>query len=323
MADDPGEQDEFKQMKIAARREVADGIVLFELVAVDGAALPPFTAGAHVSVRAPNGLVRKYSLLNDPAETQRYQIAVKREAGGRGGSRSLCDDTSEGGVLAVGQPHNEFALVDKAPGFILVAGGIGITPILSMMHELEARGAKYKTYYACRTPALTAFRDELTSPPFKGKVTIHHDHGDPDKFLDLWPVFEKPNGWHVYCCGPTALMESVRDMTGHWSSALIHFEDFGGDRGKAKPDDKPFRIRAARSDRVVEVPAGMTALDCLRLAGIQVPASCESGTCGSCKTKLISGEPDHRDLVLAAHERAAFVMVCVSRALSDELVLDL
>jgi phthalate 4,5-dioxygenase reductase subunit len=214
--------------------------------------------------------------------------------------------------------------VAKAPGFIFIAGGIGITPILSMMRTLEADGgSKYKCYYASRSPAEAAFREELMAPPFKGKVVIHHDHSDPEKFLDLWPVLEKPNGWHVYCCGPRALMENVRDMTGHWSSATVHFEDFGGDRGKAKPDDTSFRIRIAGTGQTIDVPPGMTALDALRLAGVRVPASCESGTCGSCKTKVVAGAPDHRDLVLADHEKADHMMVCVSRALSDELVLDL
>jgi phthalate 4,5-dioxygenase reductase subunit len=168
---------------------------------------------------------------------------------------------------------------------------------------------------------MTAFREELGGPEFRGQVTIHHDHGDPGKSFDLWPVFEQPKGQQIYCCGPRALMEAVRDMTGHWSSAAVHFEAFN-EPPRTTAADKPFKVRLARSGGVVDIPVGTTILEALRAHGVEVPSSCESGTCDTCRTRLLEGEADHRDLVLAEHERADHIMVCVSRACSDEIVID-
>jgi phthalate 4,5-dioxygenase reductase subunit len=153
-------------------------------------------------------------------------------------------------------------------------------------------------------------------------VTIHHDQGEMDKALDLWPVLEKPGMAHLYCCGPRGLMQAVRDMTGHWSSARVHFEDFTPPGAMTKPDDVAFNVKLAQSGESYEVPVGKTILDVLRAHGHDVPSSCESGTCGSCRTKLLAGEVDHRDLALADYEKADSIMVCVSRGLSD-ITLDL
>jgi phthalate 4,5-dioxygenase reductase subunit len=157
----------------------------------------------------------------------------------------------------------------------------------------------------------------------RGRVTIHHDEGDPARAYDLWPVLEQPKGAHVYCCGPRGLMEAVRDMTGHWPSSAVHFEDFGIGGAQATADSRPFTVRLARSGRELTVPATASLLDTLRGHGVRVASSCESGTCGSCRTGLLDGEADHRDLVLAEHERHCNIMVCVSRARSNMLVLDL
>ena len=311
-------------LRIAARAEIARDIFRFELVRPDGGELPEFTPGAHVSLRVPNGSIRKYSLCNDPEERNRYVIAVKREEPGTGGSHSLTADAKEGDGIEVGEPRNDFPLSASAREFLFIAGGIGITPILSMMQHLKSTGAgRFKLYYLTRSPELTAFRDELKGSAFAGQVVIHHDHGDPEKSLDLWPILEKPAGRHLYCCGPRPLMEAVRDMSGHWSSAAVHFEDFGASKPAHKADDKPFTVRLARSGRTLEIPANVSILDTLRAEGVQVSSSCESGTCGSCRTKLVSGDVEHRDLVLTEREHATDIMICVSRAKSGELVLDL
>jgi phthalate 4,5-dioxygenase reductase subunit len=247
---------------------------------------------------------------------------VRRDAEGRGGSVSLIDETRPGDELAVSAPRNDFKLVRSAAGYIFVAGGIGITPIMSMIRHLKSTGGgRFKLYYLTRSPEMTAFREELSGPEFRGQVTIHHDHGDPGKSFDLWPVFEQPKGQQIYCCGPRALMEAVRDMTGHWSSAAVHFEAFN-EPPRTTAADKPFRVRLARSGGVVDIPVGTTILEALRAHGVEVPSSCESGTCDTCRTRLLEGEADHRDLVLAEHERADNIMVCVSRACSDEIVID-
>ncbi len=312
---------EMTLLAVVRSEPVAQDIQLFELRRPDGGDLPAFTPGAHVSVKAPNGLLRKYSLCNDPAERDRYLIAVKRETAGRGGSASMADDVKAGSTLPVSAPRNDFPLAPSPAGYILIAGGIGITPILSMARHLKATGGKFKLYYLTRSPETTAFRDELTAPQFRGLVTIHHDGGDPAKALDLWPVLEKPRG-HVYCCGPRPLMDAVRDMTGHWTSAAVHFEAFQ-EAVKSTTEDREFKVRIMPSGASVDVPAGTSILEALRAAGNIVPFSCESGTCGSCKTKLVSGDVDHRDLVLAEHEKAANIMVCVSRARSGDIEIEL
>src|SRR5712675_607108 len=305
----PGTPDPaMKSLRVARAEAIAEDIHLFELRDPSGADLAEFSAGSHVSVRVPNGLVRKYSLCNDPAERDRYLIAVKREP-------------DAGRELAVSAPANNFALVKSAAGYLFVAGGIGITPIMAMIRQLKAAGGRFKLCYCTRSPAVTAFRDELSGPEFRGQVVIHHDQGDLARALDLWPIVEKPKGQQLYCCGPRGLMQAVRDMTGHWSPSAVHFEAFT-EAAERKPDDKPFRVRLARTGGTVEVPAGTTILEALRAKGLEVPSSCESGTCGTCRTRLVAGEADHRDLVLSDHEHATNIMVCVSRARSDELVID-
>ncbi len=310
----------FIPRRVTRAERIADDIHLFELRDRAGGELPAFSAGAHVSLRVPNGLIRKYSLCNDPADRDRYVIAVKREAGGRGGSECLIRELVAGAQVPVSAPANNFALAKSPAGYTFIAGGIGITPIMSMIRQLMATGGRFKLYYCTRSPAATAFCDELSLPALRGKVTIHHDGGDLAKALDLWPIVEKPQG-HLYCCGPRGLMQAVRDMTGHWSPSAVHFEAFT-EAAEAKPDDRPFTVRLAKSGGSVAVPVGQTILDALRQHGLDVPSSCESGTCGTCRTRLVSGEPDHRDLVLADDERAGNLLVCVSRARSGELVID-
>jgi phthalate 4,5-dioxygenase reductase subunit len=296
-------------------------IRLFELTSPDGAELPEFSPGAHISVRAPNGMIRKYSLCNDPAERDRYEIAVLREPTGRGGSVSLVDDVKEGDEILVAAPRNDFPLVPSPAGYTFIAGGIGITPILSMVRHLKSSiGPKFKLYYCTRSKEKTAFHQYLSAPDFRGQVVMHHDGGDLDKALDLWPVLENPRG-HVYCCGPRGLMDSVRDMTGHWNASAVHFEAFS-DAEAHKANDRPFLVRLARSGGLVQVPAEKTILETIRAAGHDAPSSCESGTCGTCKTRLLAGEADHRDLVLMNSERNDHIMICVSRAKSDEITID-
>ncbi len=311
-----------QMLRITQKQNVADDIAFFELRRADGGDLPPFSAGGHVTLRIPNGDLRTYSLCNDPDERDRYCIAVKRDALGRGGSMNLVDAAFEGDDIAVSEPRNDFELV-AAPHYLFIAGGIGITPILSMIRHLRATGqGKFKLIYLTRSAQTTAFLDELKAPDFRGMVTIHHDEGNIENALDLWPVLEKPGMAHLYCCGPRGLMQAVRDMTGHWSSARVHFEDFTPPGAMTKPDDVVFNVQLARSGATYEVPVGKTILEVLRANGHEVASSCESGTCGSCRTKLLAGEVDHRDLALADYEKADSLMVCVSRGLSD-ITLDL
>ena len=322
VATDATAEPDFFNLRVMKKEAVAQGIYLFELRHPDGAPLPTFTSGSHLTVQVPSGVRRNYSLCSDPADTGMYQIAVKRDDAGRGGSVSMADDVQVGQMLSVGAPRNNFELAEQASAFIFVAGGIGITPILSMMRHLKSTGrVRFKLYYCTRDAASTAFLDDLHSE-FSGQIQIHHDNGGRGQALDLWPVFEKPANAHVYCCGPKGLMDSVKDMSGHWRSGTVHFESFGVD-AKAYAENKPFTVRLEKSGTSVEVSAEQTILQALRAGGYRVPSSCESGTCGSCKTRLLAGEAEHRDMVLSEDEQVGQIMVCVSRAKSAELVLDL
>ena len=313
-------------LRVEEARWAARDIRCFDLRAPDGQDLPAFTAGAHLCLHAPSGDLRHYSLSNDPQERHRYVIAVKREAQGRGGSRSLVDGVQAGDLLSVRPPENQFELDPRARSLLLVAGGIGLTPLMAMARHLLNEGTRaFRLIVLSRDAESTAFLDELRAAPLASRTLVHHDGGDPGRAFDLWPLLEKPgslHGQHLYCCGPKGLMEAVRDMTGHWSSATVHFESFGADTAP-RPDDTAFEIVLARSGQRLQVPAGRSALQVLREHGVQVSSSCESGTCGSCRTTLLDGQADHRDLVLLDEDKATQVMPCVSRALSGPLVLDL
>ena len=316
------EQPSMMPLRVTRNDKIADGIHLLEFRDPGGEPLPEFSAGAHIAIRVPNGLLRKYSLCNDPAERDRYQVAVKREAQGRGGSINLIDNVKAGDELMVAAPVNDFKLPVRAQDLLFIAGGIGITPIMAMIKQVRAEGKRFRLFYCTRSAETTAFMDELSAPEFSGLVTIHHDQGDPAHSLDLKPILaERRNREHLYCCGPRPLMEAVRAMADHWSSTAVHFEAFS-EAETHKADDKPFRVRLARSGKVVEVPVTKTILEVLRDNGLEVPSSCETGTCGTCRTKMLAGEADHRDLVLAEHERGDHIMICVSRARSDEITID-
>lgn len=310
-------------LRVRRAEPAASGIQLFELARDDGGPLPVYSPGAHLQIRVPNGAMRRYSLASDPADLSFYQIAVKREDPGTGGSRSLVDGVKAGDTLEVSAPQNDFELAPAAPGYVLIAGGIGITPMMSMARHLQSSNSKpYKLFYLGRTRTQMAFAEELAGPAFRGRVVMHCDDGDLARSYDLWPVLEKFKGTHLYCCGPRGLMDAVRDMTGHWPTSAVHFEDFGV-RQAPLVTDAAFTVRLARTGSTYIIPAGASILETLRDAGISVTASCESGSCGTCEVGLLEGVADHRDIVLTEREKPHKIMVCVSRALTAELVLDL
>jgi len=309
-------------LKVSRKEIAAQGIYLFELSALDGTDLPEFTPGSHIVVEAPNKMRRSYSLCNGSHERHRYLIAVKRDEAGRGGSVSMSDELEDGQQLRIGAPRNEFELSKDAKEFVFIAGGIGITPILSMMRHLKHSGsADFKLYYLTRDKESTAFLDEINTE-FPGQVVVHHDNGSRDKAFNFWPVLGTPTRAHVYCCGPKPLMDGVQGMTGHWPSEHIHFESFGAET-KSVAENAPFTVRLIRSNESIEVGAKESILDALRRHGHRVASSCEAGTCGSCRVTYTAGEVDHRDLVLDEDEQKKEIMICVSRATSPCLDLDL
>ena len=207
--------------------------------------------------------------------------------------------------------------------YVFVADEQGITPILAMMKNLKAQGSQqFKLIYCTRDAAATLHADELMGAEFGSRVTLHHDHGDSNNAFDFWPVFETPSKAHVVCYGQQSLMDAVADMTGHWPTGAIHFESSGAQESNFSPNTA-FTIRLQKSGLTIAVSAEQSILQALRAADQQVTSSCESGTCGSCRTGLLGGQAEHRDMVLTQDQKTSNIMVCVSRAVSSELVLDL
>jgi vanillate O-demethylase ferredoxin subunit len=313
------------EVRVAAKVFEAEGICSYELVRVDGAPLPPFEAGAHIDVHVGDKHVRQYSLCNAPRETHRYLIGVLRDSGSRGGSVAMHDMVSAGSTLTISAPKNHFPLVDAART-LLIAGGIGITPILAMAEALAAKGALFEMHYCSRSLERTAFRERITASGFSWQVHFHYDSGDAAQKLDLPALLATPSGTHLYVCGPSGFIECVRaSARAHgWPEAQLHVEYFSG----AVVDtvgDQPFDVKLASSGQVLTVPAGRSVIQVLAEQGIDVPYSCEEGVCGTCLTRVLDGVPDHRDLYLTDEEHAANDQFtpCCSRAKTSLLVLDL
>ena len=310
--------DEKLQLFVAKREMITPAICRFELRRRDGGALPPFEAGAHIRVRTPMGVVRSYSLSNDDSETERYVIAVKREERSRGGSASLHDSVAEGDTLIVTPPRNLYAL-KAARNYLLIAGGIGITPIIAIFRRLMRQGVRDVTLIYCtRSPEETAYLDELRQARYQSYVRLHHTATAGGRF-DFWPFLRNPDDTAMYYCGPAPFMDAIYAQSIHWPRRALHFENFAGPSSLAGP--QPFSVRRASSGDVFEIPADKTILDVLRAAGLKPSSSCESGTCGTCRMRLLAGVPDHRDVVLTQVEQCDFLMPCVSRAYGGELTL--
>lgn len=314
------------RLRVRSITYLAEDVNGYELVDPNGHDLPRFAAGAHIGVRLGESVWRDYSLWNDPAERRRYCIAVLREKLGEG-SRRLHDAVRVGDTVEVALPRNHFPLAEDAERHLLLAGGIGITPIMAMVAELKRRRAEFRLYYCTRSPERTAFRDELDLLAAMGKVVFHHDGGDPAKALDVAGLLrDRQPGTHLYYCGPAGMMAAAAAASAHWPAGTVHCEYFSGP-GAAPParleDDRPFRVRLAGSGAEYEVPPGETILDVLRRHAVDTRSSCELGYCGACLTRFVEGEPDHRDPILGEVARQTHMLICCSRAKSDVLVLDL
>jgi len=307
------------KVRISQKREIANQLHFFELTAADGKPLPVVHPGDHITVETPSGDNRRYSLASVSENKMSYCIVVKREADGRGGSISMADNTEVGDELNISDPNSEFDFVDGAK-YLLIAGGIGITPIYSMWQYLvENDHPDFQLIYLTRTPEDTAFAQEFKESKYHARVHIHHSQGGR---FDFWDLLMTPSEKHVYCCGPKSLIDEIKDMTGHWPKRLIHFEDFAPVKA-IRADDKSFTVRLKSNDQVIEVGERETLLHALRQQGHRIQSSCESGTCGSCKVTYVNGVVDHRDLVLEPKERKDKIMVCVSRSAGEEILLDL
>lgn len=313
------------EVRITDVSAASDDTRVFSLARTDGAALPAYAPGSHIDVHLPIGLVRQYSLCGADASAPEYRIAVKREPASRGGSAWLHSAAQIGTRIRIGTPRNAFALSNKADHYLLIAGGIGVTPIFSMACALAASRAQYTLAYFVRSDASVVFREDFGRSPLADQSRIHAGLSPAATRECIAGLLSGalPNT-HLYVCGPSAFMEMTVGLARNaLGERFVHQESFG----PAVPvdgDEREFLVRLAGEGNAIPVPAGQTVLVSLREAGFEIPSSCEVGVCGTCMMRVLAGEPDHRDTYLTDDERAAGTcfLPCVSRSNSSVLVLD-
>jgi vanillate O-demethylase ferredoxin subunit len=311
-------------LRVDIIRAVADTIRAVELVSADGGPLPGFTAGAHINLKLPGDLSRSYSLTNGPDTTDRYTIAVNRDAASRGGSAYIVEKLKVGDLLPADPPHNTFPLYEDAELSAFFAGGIGITPILAMVRRLETLGKPWKLFYGARNRASAAFLSELKTLDGKdpGRVHFHFD----DEAAKVMPLLKLamtiPKAAHVYCCGPTRMIDTFKASAGWRPQEHVHFEHFAGTN--ARPT-QAFTVVLKRQGKEFHVPAGQSIMDVLEANGVAVAHSCREGVCGTCETVVLEGDCDHKDNVLSPREKDSnrLIMICCSGAKTNRLVLDI
>ena len=311
-------------VRITEIRDEAEGIKSFRLEPEPGRTLPEAPPGSHITVWLRGDLVRHYSICNLADAPDHYRIAVKLEDASRGGSEAV-HALAPGDCLEISQPRNNFELVEGARRYLLFAGGIGITPILAMVRELERRGADYHLHYFARSPGHTAFHVDLSAPAFAAKVSFHHAVG-PEELRPLLLDLVRPaeEGVHLYLCGPRPFMDAVQDRAMLCVPLhAIHREYFSADPMAAPRGE--FEVELARSGKKFLVPADTSLLEVLNCNGIEIEYSCQEGICGTCLTHVLDGEPDHRDSFLSEPEQRSGdkMLVCVSRSKTPKLVLQL
>lgn len=295
---------------------------IFDLRPVSGESLPAFEAGAHIDVEARDGLVRQYSLLNAPGETHRYVVAVALDAASRGGSKHLHDWVETGDVLRISPPRCHFALVEDSPFSVLIAGGIGVTPLWAMAQRLIALGKPFAFYFGARSPEAAPLLDRIAPALAAANAPLVTVFGGAP--LDLAAIVrEAPTGAHFYACGPAGMLDAYISATEGVDAANVHYERFSGAGEEAR--DGGFEVQLARTGKTVTVAPGQTILEALKLAGVNANHSCAEGICGACETVILEGVADHRDSVLTDAEKAAgkSMMICCSGARTARLVLDI
>ena len=318
---------EWLDVVVSARSAVAQDICSYELRAPNGVELPAFTPGAHVRVDLGAGLNRTYSICSDPQDLSHYVIAVLKEPNGRGGSVAMHDRVQTGSTLRISRPVNHFPLSDEAPHHVLMAGGIGVTPLLAMARTLKRNGASYELHYASRSPERAAFADLLESGALGSMVHTYFD-SQPHKKLEIAQVLSAsaPHS-HVYVCGPSGFIEAVRSTASAlgWDTSRVHFELFAAPPVVRAVAQGEFEVRLVKRGISLVVPPDKSVLDVLKTQGIPMDSSCEQGVCGVCVTRVVAGEPDHRDMFFtdAEHARNDCFTPCCSRSKSPVLVLDL
>jgi vanillate O-demethylase ferredoxin subunit len=319
-------RDPSRRVRVATKTLETPKICSLELVAEDANALPVFSSGAHIDVHLPNYLTRQYSLYNCSSDTHRYAIAVLREENSRGGSIAVHDSIKVGDILQISRPKNHFHLVEDAAHSVLVAGGIGITPLLSMAEWLSRNDRAFELHYCTRSKSATAFLTRIAASSYARCVTFHFDDSPADNKLDMNALLHAPTtDVHLYVCGPMGFMNAVLQCASKkgWDADHIHTEYFSAEL--VSTEGSGFYVKLVRSQRLLLIPSDKTVVDVLREVGIDIDVSCEQGVCGTCLTRVLEGLPDHRDIYLTPEEHARNDQFtpCCSRAISQTLVLDL
>jgi len=313
-------------VRVEKKNVEAQDIASFELVAADGSELPEFTAGSHVDVHLGDNLLRQYSLYNSPGEKHHYCLGVLRTPDSKGGSIAMHDQVNEGDNIQISQPRNSFHLIEDAKFSLLLAGGIGVTPIMCMAQWLHEIGADFEMHYCARSREHMAFHDFFANSPFADRVSFHFDDGAKEQLLDIPGKLKNYNeGSNLYVCGPTGFMDAViQNAEKAWPTGTIHLEYFSADP-KAGHDDESFTVKIASTGKEYVIPPDKTIVEVLREDDIEIPVSCEQGICGTCMTNVLEGIPDHRDLFMTDAEKETNnkMTLCCSRALSDTIVLDI
>ena len=313
-------------VKVLKKTREAEGIASFELASTDGKSLPAFSAGSHIDVQVPGGLTRQYSLCNDSSEQHRYRIAVLRDPTSRGGSTGMHDAVKEGDVIQISAPRNHFPL-HQAKHTMLFAGGIGVTPLLCMAQRLSVIGSDFTLHYCTRSEERTAFREEIAASPFASKVIFYFDAGEPAQKLELETLLAQPTAdTHIYVCGPSGFIDHVTNtaQAKGWNKDQVHLEYFGA-ASQDKSSDGSFEVKIASTGKIYPIAADISVTEALKAHGIEILTSCEQGVCGTCITRVLQGEPDHRDMYFSGDEQAKNDQFtpCCSRSKSAVLVLDL
>jgi tetrachlorobenzoquinone reductase len=318
------------RVRVQSNALILQRTLTVEFTSADGMELPAFSAGAHIDLDLPNGIKRSYSLCNAPTERGRYLIAVKKADLSRGGSAYIHEQLELGQVISISAPKNNFELQRNADMGVLIAGGIGVTPIWSMIQDLEARRLPWRLYYAARTRGDAAFLSEIRTlvDGRSDLLDIRFDHEPGVPMLDMCAIVADHvgAGVHFYCCGPGPMLNAFEAATSGVASAHAHLERFSAEPAPASAEAlSEFDIVLARRGTTLRVEDGKTVLETLLDAGIDIAYSCMNGVCGSCRVEVLEGIPDHRDMVLTDDERASksAIMVCCSRSRTPRLVFDL
>jgi len=316
-------------VRVSSALPIGQDIRLVTLAAVDGSPLPAYPPGSHIDLHLDSGLIRQYSLCGPHNDVSSYAVAVKLEPESRGGSKWVHEKLDAGSELHISAPRNNFPMAAEARHSILVAGGIGITPLISMARSLQAQGQPFELLYFCRSNDHIAFREELETGPFSPACRFHLGLTREEVAGALRDALvPRPDGGHLYLCGPRPFMDTVQEVAAQsgWPVDAVHLEYFSAsEQALDTTGDTTFQVTLAQSGVTVDIGAGDTIIDVLRANGIDVETSCEQGICGTCVTSVLEGTPEHRDCFLTSQEKAQgnCMAICISRSKSPRLVLDL